>query len=269
MKRNVIIAIVAAGAVVGGGTLIGAALGSDDERTAAMSTELDDVTVADANADTTGSNDTTDGTNAGTDDSPDDGADDGAARSAAERAVNTAINAVPGVVTETELDDDGRPRGWEIEIYGEDGQWHTVRISEDGTETLDSRARPAGDDGDDDGDDDSGDDDRVDVTSLLSDSAVVDAAAAIRLAEEHTSATLREASVDDGHWELELRGDDGGHELRINLASGDISDEERDDDGRDEDGDEGDDRDGRDDDRDDDRGEDRNDDRGDDNADDR
>ncbi|MDT0341383.1 PepSY domain-containing protein [Streptomyces litchfieldiae] len=253
MKRNVIFAIVAAGAVIGGGTLAGAAMSSDGERTEPTSAALDDIAVAEAGADTG---------------SGDDGAAGDDSGSAAEQAVGTAIGAVPGVVTDIELDaDDGQGRGWEVEVYGEDEQWHRVRISEDGAEVLNSRAL-AGDDDD--------DDDRVAARSLLSESAEIDAAEAVRLAEEHTSALLREATVDDGHWELELRGEDGTeYELRINLASGEITDEERGDDdnggGDDRDDRNEDDADDRDDDRDDrdDRNEDDADDRDDDQDDDR
>ncbi|ARQ68404.1 PepSY domain-containing protein [Streptomyces marincola] len=242
MKRNIIIAIVAAGAVVGGGTLAGATMGSGGDSEQASNT-LEPISVAEAG-----------GSASGGDDDRDDRDDrnernergaGGGEGSAAERAVHSALTARPGVVTEIELDDDDdddgdRHRAWEVEIFGDDDRWYEVHVSEDGREVLDSHDK-----------DDDDDDDRAVAVSLRSGNAEVDVLGAIRLAEQQTSAALREADVDDGHWELELRGGDGAeHELSINLGTGNVTDRERDDDDdRDDRGD--DDWDDRDDDRDD------------------
>ncbi|WP_183091410.1 PepSY domain-containing protein [Streptomyces radicis] len=226
MTRNLIIAIVAAGAVIGGGTLAGAAMSSDDQEPA--SAALDDLNVADAPSGDDGADDTT-----GDDTTGDDGGsgNGGGSGSVAEQAVATAVAEVPGVVTEIERDNDDGRRSWEIDVFGDDEQWYKLRVSEDGTEVVNARAD---DDDDDDWDDD--DDDRTAANSLLADGSRIDAAEAIRLAEEHTSGTLREADVENGHWKLELRTDDGvEHEIRISLASGEITDLERDDDDDDDD----------------------------------
>ncbi|RMI31591.1 PepSY domain-containing protein [Streptomyces triticirhizae] len=265
MKRNMIVAVAAAGAIIGGGTLAGIALGAEND------TERTDSAALSGNLSAR------DGGSLGLDGADDDG-DDGSAEagagvvagdSAALRAVATALAAAPGVVTEIELDrDDDGPRGWEVEIYDESETWHRIVVSEDGNEVIGERTGWSwDDDDDDDGDrDDDDDDDRAAARSLLAAEASTDAATAIATAESHTGATLREADVDDGHWELELRGEDGTeHELSISLASGDIvaqeserdDDGDRDDDGRDDDADDGaddrddDGRDDRDDDRDD------------------
>ncbi|WP_181727319.1 PepSY domain-containing protein [Streptomyces sp. PT12] len=264
MTRNLIIAIVAAGAVIGGGTLAGAAMSSDDQEPA--SAALDDLNVADAASGDDGADDT------GGDDAT---TDDGGSGSVAEQAVATAVAEVPGVVTEIERDHDDGRRGWEIDVFGDDEQWYKLLVSEDGTEVVNARADD--DDDDDDRDDDDGrdgrddddgrddrdddDDDRTAASSLLADGSRIDAAQAIRLAEEHTSGTLREADVENGHWKLELRTDDGAErEIRISLASGEITDQGHDDDWDDDDDD--------DDDRDDDDGRDDRDDRDDDDDDD-
>lgn len=265
MKRNMIVAVAAAGAVIGGGTLAGVALGAGGgERT--DSAELSsNLSVQDGGSLDLGDDAT-------------DAADDGsgaaeAGDSVALRAVATALAATPGVVTEVELDrDDDGPRGWEIEIYDESETWHRIVVSEDGGEVLDERTGRSGDDDDDDDWDDDGDDDLAAARSLLAAEASTDAATAIATAESHTGATLREADVDDGHWELELRGEDGSeHEVSISLQSGDVvaEESERDDDGDDGRGDDDrDDRDDRDDDGRDDDGDDDRDDRGDDDGDD-
>ncbi|MGK5533466.1 PepSY domain-containing protein [Streptomyces sp. URMC 129] len=180
MKRKVIIAIAAVAAVVTGGTVANAALGSDDAP--------DDTTPVAAEIETEA------------------GAETEAAP--ADAALATALADTPGVVTEIERGD-----GWEIEVLGDDGDWHTVRISADGTEVLTSRVE---------NDDDDGDDDSAVETPEI------DAARAIALAEEETSATIREATLDDGRWELELRDDDGReHELTIDPASGEITSREQ------------------------------------------
>ncbi|MDT0264685.1 PepSY domain-containing protein [Streptomyces sp. DSM 44915] len=255
MKRNMIVALATAGAVVGGGTLAGIALADGDRGSRTESAALSSTSLE---IQEDGSTDDTDDR-----DERDDRADDGgsapvAGDSAALRAIDTALAAAPGVVTEIDLErDDDDPRGWEIEIYGEGETWHHVLVNEEGTEVLAERDRQ----GDDDDDDDDWDDDLAAARSLLAAESHTDAAMAVAIAEQHTGATLREADVDDGRWELELRGEDGTeYELSINLQNGDIVEEERDrdddddddrddrdDDGRDDD-DDRDDRDDRDDD---------------------
>ncbi|UED83996.1 PepSY domain-containing protein [Streptomyces profundus] len=220
MKRNMIVAMAAAGAVIGGGTLAGVALGAsgdDKARTESAALSGTSLSVRDG------------GTAAGSDDN---GADDRVVQdedSAAQRAVVTALTETPGVVTEVELErDDDDPRGWEIEIYGEGERWHRVLVSEDGTEILTSREGRWDDD-----DDDDDDDDLAAARSLLAAETSTDALAAIAIAEAHTGADLREADVDDGRWELELRGSDGTeHEIEISLQTGEIvgQESERDDD---------------------------------------
>ncbi|WP_062212366.1 PepSY domain-containing protein [Streptomyces sp. NBRC 109706] len=237
MKRNMIVAMAAAGAVIAGGTLAGVALGAGgDDKARTESAALSGTSVSLRDGGTAAG--------AGDDDRDDESADTPLVQdedSAAQRAVVTALAEAPGVVTEIDLErDDDDPRGWEIEIYGEGERWHRVLVSEDGTEILASREGRS--------DDDDDDDDLADARSLLAAETSTDALAAVAIAEAHTGAQLREADVDDGRWELELRGEDGTeYEIEISLQSGEIvaQESERDDD---------DDDDHRDDDRDDDNG---------------
>ncbi|WP_059011984.1 PepSY domain-containing protein [Streptomyces specialis] len=185
MKRKVIIAIAATAAVVTGGAVAGTAIGADDEPETVASAPRAEAAAAPAADDDAGT-----GTGAG-------------------EVLATALAATPGVVTEIEHGD-----GWEVEIYGDDGKWHDLRIGDDGAEVLDNRVAT---------DDDGDDDDRAPAET-----PGIDAAEAIALAEEDTSATFREASLDDGHWDVELRGDDGTeHELTIDPASGEITSREQ------------------------------------------
>jgi uncharacterized membrane protein YkoI len=210
MKRKVIIAVAAAAAVIGGGTVAGATLGSDDEASGGNGQTVETSTAINPAA----NDDVADGDAS----SPDDG-------SAAERAVETALTEAPGVVTEIERDaDDGDAGTWEVGVRGEDGRWHHVRVSQDGTAVVDTST----------GDDDQ--DELDDARRLLNDEGT-DIATAIRLAEDHTSATFREADLDDGRWHVELRGGDGAeYELDIDLATGEITGEEQDQDDNDDNG---------------------------------
>ncbi|WP_052851058.1 PepSY domain-containing protein [Streptomyces avicenniae] len=256
MKRNTIIAVAAAGAVIAGGSLAGAAMATGDDtaevRNAASNGSRSALNIGgDDGADDRGRDDAADDAPQGDAQQDDGGQADAAPAgdgSAARQAVATALAEHAGVVTDVELERNrDRARGWEIDIYGTDGTWYRVRVTEDGTEVTDSRTGT-----DDDGRDDDGDDDDLAEARALAEDGTTDAATAIGLAEDETSATLREASFDDGAWELELRGDDGReHEVRVDAATGDVTarvDDDGDDDGRDDRDDNGDDADDRDDD---------------------
>lgn len=236
MKRNVIIAVATAAAVVGGGTLTGIALGSSEDGTEEISAPAS-VPGAQPGGAPQGGDGTGDGHPAATD------------GSAPERAAATALAEVPGVVTGVEREDDDGENGWDVGVWGEDGRFHWVAVSEDGERVLgsgvaaDDDADDRDDDWDDDWDDDR-DDDRDALAALLTGDGV-SAAAAIALAQDYTSASLRELELDDDatHWEAELRGEDGAeYELHVDVATGEITSGDRDGD-----------RDDRDDDRDDDR----------------
>ncbi|MEO3749697.1 PepSY domain-containing protein [Streptomyces sp. B6B3] len=237
MKRNVIIAVAAAAAVIGGGSLAGAALGTDDGNTGQASQTLASGEVVEGGgADDIG----TDDTDTHSDTSADTGTDDAAGD--AQRAAESALAEAPGVVTSIERDsDDGQGNGWEVGVWGDDGQWHHLRVSEDGSEVLVSSS--GGDDSDDDGDDDGSDDDGrglddATVNLLREDGTHV--GAAIRIAEDETGAALREADLEGDHWHVELRGDDGTeYELNVDLATGEITGQEQENDGDDDGSDDG------------------------------
>ncbi|MFJ7490071.1 PepSY domain-containing protein [Streptomyces sp. NPDC097727] len=162
-------------------------------------------------------------------------------------ATAAAVGAVPGTVTEAELDDeDGRPV-WDLDVYGSDKVRHDVTVDAGNGKVLGKHV--SDDDGDGDGD---GDRDRQAPGSTpVSLKEAVDAA----LKAAPGTVTSIELDDNDGrsggalHWEVDVRGKDGKrHELNVDARTAKVT-ADRSDDGHDRhDDDHGDDRDGHDDD---------------------
>jgi len=74
-----------------------------------------------------------------------------------QKAVDAALKAVPGTAESAELDDDGGRAVWDVDVLGDDGKWHEVRVDAVSAAVLDRNA-----DRDGDTDDRSGQDDRDD-----------------------------------------------------------------------------------------------------------
>ncbi|MYZ37719.1 MULTISPECIES: PepSY domain-containing protein [unclassified Streptomyces] len=125
MKRNLVIAAIAAAALIGGGTYTAVAMGGDDS-TAGPVTQLP----------------------------PPDGSPHPQKVSrpplTAEQAADAAVKEVPGTVTSVERDDD-RTGHWEVDVRGKDGRTHELNIH--------ARTGKVTPDRDDDRTDDRGDDD--------------------------------------------------------------------------------------------------------------
>ncbi|MFD7512093.1 PepSY domain-containing protein [Streptomyces sp. NPDC059853] len=221
MKRNTLIAIAAAGAVIAGGTIGGVALasGSDDGEQELRGTEQAAAAVDVSDRDDDGRDEDRDdrdddaereqGQDAGQDAGQDQGRD-GSGNSPYSRVVALALGEAPGFVTD--LERDRRDNGtvvWEVDIFGTDGQWYDVEINEDGTEVLRSHL-----------DNDDDDDDR----QVIPDSGT-DIVEAILIAEQHTGAVFKDADLDDDgrHWEIELRGDGHEHEVKVAVATGEVT----------------------------------------------
>lgn len=233
MKRSTIVAAVAAGAVIAGGAAASAALTSGSTPSAAAQ-ELRAGSAADDRDDQSGQ----DGTGAGTgkddrdddwddrddrddrddDDRNDKGADGaGEAGGLVEQVITTALAEVPGYVVEVDLDDDDDRRHWDVEIAGDDGREHELKISLDGTKVLDTERER--------------DDDVREKRALLS-NASVQAADAVRIAEEHLGGHVKDLDLDkdDRVWEIELRDANGTEwELDVDINSGEVRDVEQDD----------------------------------------
>ncbi|MEU5714296.1 PepSY domain-containing protein [Streptomyces sp. NPDC020403] len=188
MKRNIAIATVTAAVLVGGAIAATTALADDDGgRQDRVSRSTDRTTVSRA-------------------------ADD---RVTLERAVAAALEAVPGTVTEAELDDsdgdDGR-RVWELDVYGSDKVWHDVTVDAGSGKVVSAR--------DDDGD-------GRDRHAPRSASVPLRAAAGAAL--EAAPGTVTSVDLDDDRdddrggaprWEVDVRGEDGReHELRVDAST--------------------------------------------------
>ncbi|MER6239237.1 PepSY domain-containing protein [Streptomyces clavifer] len=227
MKRNIAIAAFTAAVLVGGGAAATVAFADDDSSRRTSGTAAEPAGGRD-----------------------DDGRDDDGGKEAPrgagttvslDRAVAAALKAVPGTVTEAELDDadddDGRTV-WELNVYGSDKKWHDVEVDARTAKVVSDRE-----------DDDNDDRDRHAPRSA---SVSLDAAARAALQSVPGSVTSIDLDDDDDddrrdgvlRWDVEVAGKDGTrHELHVDAKNGkvsvdrddDRSDDDRSDDDRDDD----------------------------------
>ncbi|MGW6205485.1 PepSY domain-containing protein [Streptomyces sp. NPDC055089] len=204
MKRNIAAATLAAAVLVGGGLVATAAFADSD------STRRDDRT---ATADRTAGNGTgTSGNRAGT------------GLIAVDKAVGAALKAVPGTVTEAELDDDDGSRTvWELDVYGSDKVWHDVTVDASNGTVLSDRE----------------DDDHDDRDRHAPRSADVSLDAAVQAALDRQPGTVTSVDLDDDddagrgapRWDVDVAGKDGKeHELRVDASNGTVLSDREDDD---------------------------------------
>ncbi|MFF0448537.1 PepSY domain-containing protein [Streptomyces sp. NPDC004609] len=141
------------------------------------------------------------------------------AKVTAAEALRIAQEKTPGSVESADRDDEGKG-DWEIDIRAADGRDHEVRVDAASGAVLDSRVDGAGDTGDA-GDHGAGNDaedgnegadtadgalPRPEVTAQQA----ADAALALR------SGTITEIELDDAHWQVEIRTDDGAsHDILV------------------------------------------------------
>ncbi|MDG9705928.1 PepSY domain-containing protein [Streptomyces sp. DH37] len=172
VKHKLVVAAVATAALAAGGSAV--AFAGDDALPAdALAASL----RADAgDGDDTGERDERDG----------DRRELRGAKVTLQEAVGAALKAVPGTAESAELDDEDGRTAWDVDVLGEDGRWHEVRIDAAGGGVLggdgadrddrDDRSDDGGDDGDDAGgrdddrqgarsDDSGGSEDRDDRTA--------------------------------------------------------------------------------------------------------
>ncbi|MFI8295533.1 PepSY domain-containing protein [Streptomyces nigra] len=202
MKRNIVLATVAAAALIGGGT-VAAYAGSGDD---GASPRQSDVRVADDRDDAPkGDTDDRDDAQDDRDDARDDREEAAAqARGAdvtAAEAIAAALERTPGTAVSAELDDDGS-RVWEVTVVKADGSEHDVRVSAGDGKVLSDRR-----------DDDDDDDGRRDLAALKG--STVDAREAAEAAA--AKGTVLEIDLDDdgpalwkaettkGEWNVDLK----------------------------------------------------------------
>ncbi|MFJ8918916.1 PepSY domain-containing protein [Streptomyces sp. NPDC102415] len=204
MKRNTAIAALTAAVLVGGGLATTAAFADSDgagtdDRTASAGTAAGQAGTGQSVTERTGKT----------------------GRTTVDEAVGAALKAVPGTVTEAELDDDDDHGGrtvWELDVYGADKVWHDVTVDAGSGKVLSDRE-----------DDDNGDRDRHAPRSAA---VSLDAALKAALGAQPgtvTSVDLDDDDDDDGRraaprWDVDVTGKDGRqHELRVDAKSGKVT----------------------------------------------
>ncbi|WP_431782881.1 PepSY domain-containing protein [Streptomyces chumphonensis] len=217
MKRNQIIAVLAAAGIIAGGAVTGTALASDDGADGG-SRQLRSAGAADSEP----------GAQSASDQGP----------AGPREAVERALAEVPGLAAGLELEDDDRV--WEVRVLREDGTYREVEVDREDGSVLGQ------DHSDDDADDDG--DGPASVRAALA-GAKVSLADAARIAAGQDRGTVEEIELEDGSWAVEYAdegsSDDADDGVRIDLTSGAVSPD------TDDDRDDRDDKDDRDDDRDD------------------
>ncbi|AWL40630.1 MULTISPECIES: PepSY domain-containing protein [unclassified Streptomyces] len=131
-----------------------------------------------------------------------------------DEAVAAALKAVPGTVTEVELDDDdhGARLVWELDVYGTDAVWHDVTVDASSGKVLSTR-----------------DDDHDDRDRHAPRQAAVSWEPAVAAALKAEPGTVTSVELDDddhGHlyWEIDVTGGDGrDHELRVDARTAAVS----------------------------------------------
>ncbi|MDX2938136.1 PepSY domain-containing protein [Streptomyces ipomoeae] len=241
MKRNIVIATIAAAALIGGGTATAIAVSGDDEAQGKRSSVQvsdddkgrdDDVEVADDKDDRDDADDRNDSVDdkAGTDgrdDDADDRAEDSAEAKAADVSAADAITAAlkhkAGTAVSADLDDEGTNLVWDIDILTDGGAWHSVQIDPGTGKVLGSHA-----DRDDDGDD-AAETERIRAALKGSSVTAAEAAEAAAAKGTVTSVDLDEEGRDQA-WEVDTTAADGtGNDWRVNLDSAKVTADHSDD----------------------------------------
>ncbi|MGA5019593.1 PepSY domain-containing protein [Streptomyces griseoincarnatus] len=213
MKRNIVIAVVTAAALVGGGTATALAVAGDDDDTTS-------VTRTDDDRDDRGEDRSDDRDDRAEDRSDDrDGDDDdGAVRAAAggvtaAEAITAALKHTPGTAVSAELDDSS----WEVDVLAEGDTWHTVRIAPDSGKVLGAQK-----------DDE---DDAAEVRAALKGASVTAEDAAKAAAAKGTVVSVDlDDDGDDRGWEAETRASGGDErDWSVGLTSASVT-ADRDDD---------------------------------------
>ncbi|MFJ2135589.1 PepSY domain-containing protein [Streptomyces sp. NPDC087845] len=185
MKRRIVIAAVTAAVLAGGGAATAVALADDDghdrdTRSSAASGSTARVTVGDA--------------------------------------VAAAVGAVPGTVTEAELDDEDGGLVWELDVYGSDKVRHDVTVDAGNGKVLGKHTSD---------DDHDGRDRHTPRPAAVPLNTAVDAAL------RATPGTVTSVDLDDDHdgrgggaphWDVDVRGKDGKrHELDVDATTAEVT----------------------------------------------
>ncbi|MEV5793113.1 MULTISPECIES: PepSY domain-containing protein [unclassified Streptomyces] len=201
MKRNIVIATVAAAALIAGGTATSLAVTGDG--TTAPTTRSSGQPGADDRRD----DKAVEGTNGA-----------GGKAVTAQDAIARALEHTPGTAVGAELDDENGAVVWEVEVVGRDGTWHDVRVSPAAGTVLGSRTEH--------------EDDAARVRAAL-DGTSVSAVEAARAAAAKGRVTEIDLDVDRGTpaWKVETLTSNGvEREWRVGLDTARITADHRSDD---------------------------------------
>lgn len=215
MKRNIVIAVVTAAVLVGGGTATALAVSGDDDGATSVAQTGTRAGDADGRDD---------------DDRDDDRGDDRDGRAVsgdvtAAGAIAAALKHTPGTAVSAELDDeddDGGKAVWEVDVLGKGDTWYSVRVDPGSGKVLGAQK-----------DDE---DDTAEVRAALKGASVTAGEAAEAAAAKGTVVSV-DLDDDDRGWEAETRASSGDErDWRVDPSSGSVA-ADRDDDGGDSDDD--------------------------------
>ncbi|MGX1914386.1 PepSY domain-containing protein [Streptomyces phaeochromogenes] len=236
MKRNIVIATIAAAALIGGGTATAIAVSGDEEAPAKKSnvqvsnddTGRDD----DANVNDTDDNDADDkaedkadaaedkaakDTGEDAEDKAENAADAKVAQVDAADAIRAALKNTAGTAVSADLDDEGTKHVWDVDILTNGGTWHSVQVDPANGKVVGSHV-----DRDDDGDDAA---ETAQIRAALKGGSVTAAEAAEAAAAKGTvtSVDLDEESTDKA-WEVDTTAANGtGSDWRVDPDSGKVT----------------------------------------------
>lgn len=214
MKRNIVIATVAAMALVGGGTATALAANGDDDSSAAAKKSSVQLKDHDRDNDSDRDDDRYDDR----DDAKENTAEAKAAKVTAADAIKAALAEKSGTAVSAELDDeDNGGLVWDVDVLGKGSTWYSVQVDPGTGKILGSHTEQ-----DDDGDD-ADDASRVAATLKGASTTAEDAAKAAAAKGTVTSVDLD----DDGTakaWEAETSGAKGAEsDWKVDLQSGKVS----------------------------------------------
>ncbi|MGW6025691.1 PepSY domain-containing protein [Streptomyces sp. NPDC055099] len=209
MKRNIVIATVAALALVGGGTATALATTGDDESSAAA--KKSSVQLKDHDRD---DNDRDDDRYDDQDDAKENSAEAKAAKVTAADAIKAALASQSGTAVSAELDDeDNGGLVWDVDVLGKNSTWHSVQIDPGTGKVLGSHTEQ----------DEDGDAKRVAAALKGASTSAEDAAKAAAAKGTVTSVDLDDDGT-AGAWEAETSGAKGaGADWKVDLQSGKVT----------------------------------------------
>ncbi|MFG2029780.1 PepSY domain-containing protein [Streptomyces sp. NPDC048825] len=223
MKRNVVIATIAAVALIGGGTATALTVTGDDEAVAKKTvtvsnddTNRHDVDNADGTAQDRAEDQSARATDEDAEDKAENAADAKAGQITAADAIRAALKHTTGTAVAADLDDEGTAHVWEVDVLTNGGAWHSIQI-----DPANGKVRGSHTEKDDDGDDAA---ETAQVRAALKGSSVTAAEAAEAAAKGTvTSVDLDEESTDQA-WEVDTTAADGtGSDWRVNPDSGKVT----------------------------------------------